>query len=156
MKQRFVVLLATFMMALAMPQQAFAYLFTSVAPTGQTLYFDTVRGKAFVTYPGNNYNSPWNGYEAPTGTISIPDSVTYGGITYPVATIGVWAFSGCSGLDTVIVPNTVDTIGYSAFRGCNHLVSISLPRTLRDIGEGAFYACSSLETLALPDSITVI
>lgn len=156
MKQRFVFLLVTFMMALAMPQQAFAYLFTSVAPTGQTLYFDTVRGKVFVTYPGNNYNSPWNGYEAPTGTLSIPDSITYGGITYPVATIGEWAFSGCSGLDTVIVPNTVDTIGYSAFRGCNHLVSISLPRTLRNIGEGAFYACSGLETVALPDSITVI
>ena len=57
---------------------AFAYDFTAVAPTGQTLYYNIVGGNAQVTFPGIS-DSPWYGYTKPTSNLIIPDSVSYGG-----------------------------------------------------------------------------
>ena len=47
----------------------------------------------------------------PTGDLTIPESVTYGGISYPVTSIGNRAFSDCSGLTSVTIPNSVTEIG---------------------------------------------
>ena len=38
----------------------------------------------------------------PTGDLTIPESVTYGGISYPVTSIGNNAFFFCSGLTSVL------------------------------------------------------
>ena len=53
----------------------------------------------------------------PTGDLTIPESVTYGGISYPVTSIDDWAFDGCSGLTSVTIGNSVTEIGNSAFSG---------------------------------------
>ena len=42
----------------------------------------------------------------------IPDSVT---------SIGDCAFSGCTGLTSIVIPNSVTSIKYSAFEGCGDL-----------------------------------
>ena len=39
----------------------------------------------------------------PTGNLTIPESVTYGGISYPVTSIDDWAFDGCSGLTLSLI-----------------------------------------------------
>ena len=62
----------------------------------------------------------------PTGDLTIPESVTYGGISYPVTSIGGGAFFGCSGLTSVTIPNSVTTIGYDAFSGCSVLTRIKV------------------------------
>ena len=54
----------------------------------------------------------------PTGNLTIPESVTYGGISYPVTSIGNEAFDGCSGLTSVTIGNSVTSIGKKAFDGC--------------------------------------
>ncbi len=41
--------------------------------------------------------------------------------------IGDSAFSGCSGLTSVTIPNSVTSIGGSAFSGCSGLVEMTLP-----------------------------
>lgn len=74
---------------------SFAYDFSAVAPSGQTLYYDIVNNAAKVTrqQPMNN----------PIGDLTIPASVSYLGTTYAVYSIGTEAFDGCTGLTT---PNT--------------------------------------------------
>ena len=60
----------------------------------------------------------------PTGDLTIPESVTYGGISYPVTSIGAYAFSGCYGLTSVTIGNSVTSIGGWAFRDCSDLMRI--------------------------------
>ena len=73
-----------------------------------------------------------------TGSVTIPATVTYGGVTYSVTKIGDNAFSYCSGLTSVTIPNSVTTIGSSAFAGCTGLTSVTIPNSVTLIGGGAF------------------
>ena len=44
-------------------------------------------------------------------TVNIPATVTYNGINYSVTSIGALAFSFCSSLTSVTIPNSVTSIG---------------------------------------------
>lgn len=77
-------------------------------------------------------------YSDYTGDIIIPSTVTYYGKSYPVVSIGDYAFSGCENLTSVIIPNSVSTIGYGAFKGCKSLSSVTLPSSIKRINSDAF------------------
>ncbi len=49
------------------------------------------------------------------------------------------AFSGCSGLTSITIPNSVTSIGSSAFKNCSGLTSITIPNSVTSIGANAFY-----------------
>lgn len=53
-----------------------------------------------------------------SGTVTIPESVTYNGVTYSVTSIGDYAFRLCSGLTSVTIGKGVKTIEYGAFSNC--------------------------------------
>ena len=76
-----------------------------------------------------------------TGSVTIPESFTYNGVTYSVTRIGSEAFRGCFGLTSVTIPNSVTSIGYSAFSGCSKLTSITIPNSVTSIGNSAFLGC---------------
>ncbi len=76
----------------------------------------------------------------PNGGIAIP--ATLGG--KPVTSIGFEVFSGCSGLTSVTIPDSVTSIGNSAFSGCSGLTSVTIPDSVTSIGDWAFYGCSSI------------
>ena len=69
------------------------------------------------------------------------------------ASIGYSAFSGCSGLTSVTIPDSVTDIGDYAFSGCSGLTSITIPDSVTDIGDYAFSGCSGLTSVTIPDSV---
>ena len=50
-----------------------------------------------------------------SGTIIIPEMVTYGNKSYHVTSIGGAAFNGCINVSSVKLPNSIRTIEYAAF-----------------------------------------
>ncbi len=46
-----------------------------------------------------------------TGSIDIPNSIEYDGVTCYVTSIGEWAFGYCGDLTSVTIPNSVTSIG---------------------------------------------
>ena len=92
----------------------------------------------------------------PTGTLTIPATVTNESTEYSVTSIGSWAFSNCSSLTAVTIPEGVATIGHSAFEGCSSLTAVNIPEGVTSIGGNAFRNCSSLTAVTLPDGLTTI
>ena len=70
--------------------------------------------------------------------------------------IGNFAFSGCTSLVSINIPNSVTRIGDSAFSGCTSLASIDIPNSVTDIGNFAFSGCTSLASIDIPNSVTSI
>ncbi len=66
------------------------------------------------------------------------------------------AFSGCSNLISITIPDSVKILGYSAFEDCTRLKSITIPTGVTSIGYSTFYGCSSLTSITIPDSVTLI
>jgi len=91
-----------------------------------------------------------------TGSVVIPEAVSYQDVSYSVTTIGEIAFSGCSELTSVTIPNSVTTIGYSAFYQCFGLTSFIIPNSVTTIDDNAFYQCTNLTSINIPNSVTTI
>ena len=146
------VMMAVAIMLLSL--QAMAYDF-SYTYQGKTLYYTILLGstnKVAVecyseTAASNNHVS---------GDVVIPSSVEHNNVTYSVAYIGSSAFSGCSGLTSVSIPNSVTSIREFAFSGCSGLTSVSIPNSVTFIMSGVFYACSGLTSVSIPNSVTGI
>ena len=82
-----------------------------------------------------------------TGSVTIPSTVTYNGTTYSVTSIGDRAFSSCSSLTSVTIPNSVTSIGKYAFDGCSGLTSVTIGSGVTNIGEYAFLDCTGLTSI---------
>ena len=65
--------------------------------------------------------------------------------------IGSDAFSACSNLTSINIPESVTSIGSGAFRGCSGLTSVTLPSTLMSTGDGSFAGCTGLTAVHITD-----
>ena len=86
-----------------------------------------------------------------SGDITIPEKVTYNATEYNVTSIGYVAFSNCSSLTSITIPNSVTSIGDYAFQYCESLTSITIGNSVTSIGNSAFDYCSSLSSVHISD-----
>ena len=106
-----------------------------------------------VSYKGSSWRSYLDEY---TGSVTIPETVSYNGKVYSVTSIGDGAFGGCHGLTSVTIPNSVTSIGNEVFYGCSGLTSVTIPNSVTSIGDHAFSWCSGLTSVTIPNSVTSI
>ncbi len=64
------------------------------------------------------------------------------------------AFSDCTSLTSINIPDSVTSIGYAAFYKCDSLTSINIPDCVTSIGKLAFYECKSLTCINIPQSVS--
>ena len=90
------------------------------------------------------------------GNITIPERVTYNGVTYRVTSIEGFAFYQCRSLKSVTIPSSVTSIGSSAFEECTAMTSLTLSDGLLSIGGSSFEGCTGLSTITIPGTVTSI
>jgi hypothetical protein len=144
--------------------------------SGATIAAYTGTGGTYTdtSYPDNTvpeyafYNSGTRTGKSTLTSITFPGSVTSIGITAfsmcsglttltlpnSLTSIGSNAFFYCSGLTSITMPNAVNTIGDMAFGYCTRLTSITIPTSLTSIEDGVFYGCIGLTSITIPNSVT--
>jgi len=91
-------------------------------------------GNMLHTYVGGNKAS----------SFTIPESID---------SIGIYAFSYCLNLKSVVVKNNITRLPEGIFFVCGNLEQVTLPNTLTHIDDGAFSYCRSLKDIVLPESM---
>ena len=130
----------------------------SVATIGNNAFYGCT-GLTSVNIPNSVTHVGGNAFSGTAWYNNQPNGVIYTGLvaykykgTMPEGTsiaikegtteIAYSAFSGCSGLIDITIPNTVVSIGDCAFINCNRLTDISIPNSVVSIGDRAFYGTS--------------
>ena len=115
---------------------------------GAWAYTETVGDYTWTYCINDDTAEIFNDYSAaispkPHGAVTIPSVL--GG--KPVTSIGSSAFSGCSGLTSVTIPDSVTSIGWRAFYGCSGLTSVTIPDSVTSIGDSMFSGCRGLMSI---------
>ncbi|MBQ3465787.1 MAG: leucine-rich repeat protein, partial [Firmicutes bacterium] len=155
-------------------------------PTGVTLnyakyypVFTTINGVAYVLNEDRTATVTRYTDDLPADVI-IPLSVTYENKEYSVTSLGNNAFTRCSalktiklpdslirignyafrwsGLESIIISASVTSIGWEAFLDAKQLTTVAFAEgsLIKAIPENTFYGCTNLATITIPESVTSI
>ena len=101
------------------------------------------------------YVSVKDGYRISKCTATIITEIPAVRNGVPVVEIGENAFAGFTGMNDLVIPDSVKVIGDNAFYGCT-AKTLTLPKNLTSLGNGAFAGCNVIESVTLPDTLTEI
>jgi hypothetical protein len=74
-------------------------------------------------------------------------------------TIGPFAFTECTNLKSVVIPESVTDIGGhtgGVFLGCKDLERVEIAETVTNIGQKTFQDCSNLKKITIPPKVTAV
>ena len=133
----------TFLICLALPL-AMMFALSSCKKDDSEPSSDKTESKASE---GLEYTLSYDGTYSVTGIGTCTDSdiiipETYEGKS--VTSIRSYAFSGCSSLTSITIPDSVTSIGDYAFENCTSLTSVTIPDSVTSIGDDAFDGCNNL------------
>ncbi|MBQ7741619.1 MAG: leucine-rich repeat domain-containing protein [Bacteroidaceae bacterium] len=113
--------------------------------------FATPSGEAKAIFTTSNKNST-------SASLTIPATVTYGGLTFKVTGFANGAFQGGKFSSvTFVQPTNITTIGDWNFAECNNIVEFNVPEGVTTIAANAALSrMNSLETITLPSTIARI
>ena len=139
--------------------------------TGKSVYIDDLEAWCNITFDhaplsggGKLYlnNTLVEDLVIPSTVVAIREMAFNGGsfksVTIPnrVASIGAFAFGGCSQLKKVTIGSGVTSISNNAFGGCIKLTSITIPDNVITVGDQAFYNCPALARINFGSSVTTL
>ena len=142
----------------------------------------SIGGSAFLNTAYYNNDNNWADGVLYIGNhlINAKKDIVNGNYTIRQGTkcIASYAFSNCTGLTNVTIPDSVTSINYNAFRNCkikelviadgsktvtstmvickDTLEKVVIPDSVTSIGNSAFSGCRNLTSITIPDSVTGI
>ena len=131
---------------------AFSFVFSAAAYdfTVDGVYYN-ITGDNTVEVTSKTTSS--GGY---TGEVTVPATVTNGGVNYQVTAVGDKAFYVCSNVTAVHLPATITSIGENAFYRCTKMADVNIPDGVVTIAYRAFDECKALTTVTIPSSVVSI
>jgi hypothetical protein len=108
--------------------------------------------QAQFTFTTNNGAITITRYTGPGGVVTVP-SQTNG---LPITAIAACAFSNCTSVTSVTIPDGITNLGNGAFYSCTGLTNITTGNGITRIGTNTFYYCRSLPTVTLGSSVTSV
>lgn len=131
----------------------------------------------YDTYYSFSYSFNGKSYILEAGPFYNCEKLKFAELEEGITVVPNHLFSGCVGLEKVVIPNTVTVIESGAFRecfrlsdidisecvteiesnaftNCVSLIQIELPASLKKIGDNAFDSCDKLKNVNLPKSLT--
>ena len=134
----------------------------------ESFAFSGCSGLTSVTIPNSVTSIGGSAFSGTAWYNNQPDGVVYAGkvlyeykgtmpegtsIVIKDGTLGIagGAFSGCTGLTSITIPNSVKIIGHDAFSYCYGLTSITIPSSVIKVGMMAFQLCKGLNAVYISD-----
>ncbi len=95
------------------------------------------------------------GYSGADSNIIIPNNFYVNGVVYPITKIQDNAFSNKTNIESVFIPEGIKNIGYGAFYGCSNLNEVNIPSTVEFVDSsvliGTAFLSGQTDNLVLLD-----
>ena len=135
----------------------FGYIFGATEYVGGTTVRQVYNDRESVyCIPSRLRSVTLTGGNIPQSAFSGCSMLTSVNMPETLAKIDSYAFSDCTGLASVTIPDSVGSMGSHAFYGCTGLTGVTIGNSVASIGERAFYNCRGLDSVTIPDSVKSI
>lgn len=106
----------------------------------------TISGTGAMADFDSNNPAPWAEFAETIRTLKFDGAV---------AAVGSYAFDGCTGLTSVVLPDSIVSVGEGAFRSCSALRELTIGNGVTVLGANALSGCTGLKTVRVGSGLEV-